>query len=521
VDLSEQQLYAYGKFDLYGEHFGDGLPISGFYEDLHASGWGIPLESSWGYNPSWCREDDGNQWFDSCLGYDDACSDTSHQLGLYTSEGQSYFYRPGPGNEVVQVAQTVPLHDWFIPKLDFANAYLDAGWGVVAGLAIDEAFMELGNGGDLSQDTPFVAYHAVHVVRWLPTPSFSDGGLVMIKNSWGCGWGNGGYAFLSADWFLEHLTDLNAIRPAGVVLNVPPTLTITAPADDVTQGLSPFGNPFQLSATTSDVEDGDDCCAVSWWSSVDGPLGTGATIDIEFTTPGTRVVFATTRDSYGAVTGATTSITLTNQGPDVGITRPARPARGGGGLRVGQRVPADVPIRFAGEASDPNQLQVSCFDRNWSFGIEGERAAIGCDVERSLEPGWYRVENFVEDDGGAVGSDVRWFRAVPWTEQDAPWVQITSPRPSETFLADPFATLELRATAVSGLAEGIETVRWSLERDFGAPVPLGEGAVLSWTPSDDVGFTCGGTAATLRVEASDGGGTRADTLDVYVSYPPC
>lgn len=528
VDVSEQQLYAIGKFDLYGENFGDGLPLSSFYQDLDVGDWSIPLEDSWGYNPSWCREvgsidGQGGYYVDSCLGYDDACSETAHQMDIVSSNGVSYFVRPGPGNEVLEITESVPLFYYFLPYLDFANAYVDAGWGVVAGLLLDEDFMDIGPTGLLVPSDPSdVAYHAVHVVRWIPNPSVAGGGTVVIKNSWGCGWGDSGYAYLTAEWFREHLTDLNAVRPRGVTLNTSPTLTVTSPAPTVTQSLSGLGNAFTLRASVADAEDGPDCCSVSWWSSMEGDLGVGVEREVVFVTAGTREVIATTRDSYGAITETTaTTITLTNEGPDVRITRPpVPPTRRGERRRLGYRVPAGVPIRFSGEVSDPNQLAVDCSDQDWSFDIEGQRDPIGCRVLMTLIEGWVRVEYSAEDNGGEIGRDVRWVRAVDWTPLDDPWVQITTPPHDDWFISDPGDEIELTATAVSGLPGRHGEVAWTLIRN-GNETSLGTGDTLHWTPSDDVPFSCGGSSAQLRATFTDDNATESDTIDIYVAYPVC
>ncbi len=87
-------------------------------------------------------------------------------------------------------------------------------------------------------------------------------------------------------------------------MNTPPALSIVAPANGSSV---PAGTIVQLRASASDAEDGDLSGTVSWSSSRDGALGTGATRSVTLST-GMHTITATVRDSKQAT--VTKTITL-------------------------------------------------------------------------------------------------------------------------------------------------------------------------------------------------------------------
>lgn len=90
--------------------------------------------------------------------------------------------------------------------------------------------------------------------------------------------------------------------------NSPPTVTISAPADNttVTQG-----DEVMFSGTAIDVEDGELTASISWTSSRDGALGAGGNLSTTTLSVGTHTVTASVTD-IGGLTGSA-SVTLTVQ----------------------------------------------------------------------------------------------------------------------------------------------------------------------------------------------------------------
>ncbi|MGF1485223.1 MAG: PQQ-dependent sugar dehydrogenase [Opitutales bacterium] len=112
---------------------------------------------------------------------------------------------------------------------------------------------------------------------------------------------------------------------AGTVApNTDPTVDITTPANG-----SSFLTTDTISfvASASDAEDGDISNDVSWTSSLDGALGSGATIAVSLS-EGTHDITALVSDSQGASDDATVTVTVnaplvSSQDPTVSITAPA------------------------------------------------------------------------------------------------------------------------------------------------------------------------------------------------------
>jgi leucyl aminopeptidase len=89
--------------------------------------------------------------------------------------------------------------------------------------------------------------------------------------------------------------------------NTPPAVSITEPAAGAT-----FGSKAKvtLAGTATDTEDGALDDRLAWSSSLDGDLGTGATLSVTLS-PGMHVITAKVTDSAGAATAATASIEIT------------------------------------------------------------------------------------------------------------------------------------------------------------------------------------------------------------------
>ncbi|MGA1463837.1 MAG: M66 family metalloprotease, partial [Steroidobacteraceae bacterium] len=86
-----------------------------------------------------------------------------------------------------------------------------------------------------------------------------------------------------------------------------PVVTITSPAAGATVS---FGNSVQFTATASDYEDGNLGSALSWSSSLDGDLGTGASLATSRLSLGTHVVTASVTDSASNTSTDTVTITV-------------------------------------------------------------------------------------------------------------------------------------------------------------------------------------------------------------------
>jgi len=102
--------------------------------------------------------------------------------------------------------------------------------------------------------------------------------------------------------------------PSGPV-NQAPTVTITAPADG---SIYTSGNTITFTGTATDPEDGNIASDLQWTSSLDGNLGSGASINVSNLSVGTHTITATATDSGGR--SGTDAITVTVNPPTQVIT---------------------------------------------------------------------------------------------------------------------------------------------------------------------------------------------------------
>src|SRR5207237_3995456 len=89
---------------------------------------------------------------------------------------------------------------------------------------------------------------------------------------------------------------LTGQRQVTLFVNAPPTVQITAPT---TGSVFERDTPITFGATATDAEDGAISTAVLWTSSLDGALGSGASITTRTLHSGTHTITATVTDSGG------------------------------------------------------------------------------------------------------------------------------------------------------------------------------------------------------------------------------
>lgn len=235
-NLSEQYAYYWLRGD--DGVLGDGAGW-GDFNDIIGRQRMIPTEVRWKYNPSRSRvripadtSKAVTEFRNSCLNYpNQACSDTTAQAQLVCQGGTNncawkpewdiapnaaFNFRATQGNEV-----WVALASNALGNGDAARAYrrallrqmIDRGDQLILGFTVDGAFDSIGASG--LPDTARMGQnvrggHAIHVVGYVNTGTqIYDAkigpvnvklslptGYFVIKNSWSCGFGDGGYAYL-------------------------------------------------------------------------------------------------------------------------------------------------------------------------------------------------------------------------------------------------------------------------------------------------------------------------------------
>jgi len=93
----------------------------------------------------------------------------------------------------------------------------------------------------------------------------------------------------------------------GASTNTAPTAAISAPTDGAS---IPVGTSVTLTGTASDTQDGPLSAAIQWSSSLDGALGTGASLPVTLSL-GAHTIRATVTDAGGLTTTVSITVTVT------------------------------------------------------------------------------------------------------------------------------------------------------------------------------------------------------------------
>ncbi|MBT8454209.1 MAG: hypothetical protein KJO40_19755 [Deltaproteobacteria bacterium] len=228
VNLSEQMLYNRAKQVWEGSNYGDNYSLATML--FRMIGYRYSFEASWDYNTSRQRVefDYGQLYLYSCWADTMAtpysgehCSDTNHQASMFTTTvgGLSFtafvnpetdvlpdagfgtgigsgIYDPGVVGTFWAIAMLrldVPVMISFtMPVVGLSGALVGQSEGIVQHLAFEPA----GTGG-----------HAMLLIGFVPnaelppgTPPSPGVGYFIAKNSWGYGYGDGGYVYLPDLW---------------------------------------------------------------------------------------------------------------------------------------------------------------------------------------------------------------------------------------------------------------------------------------------------------------------------------
>jgi hypothetical protein len=121
----------------------------------------------------------------------------------------------------------------------------------------------------------------------------------------------------SAPW----RTHIGAFRIPGCggPINNPPAVTITAPADGSSFDV---GTSIAFAGTANDVEDGNLSSGLSWTSSIDGPIGSGASFNTSSLSLGSHLITAQVTDSGGAPGSDSITVNVTDpnsNGPQTAV----------------------------------------------------------------------------------------------------------------------------------------------------------------------------------------------------------
>lgn len=169
-----------------------------------------------------------------------------------------------------------------------------------------------------------------------------------------------------------------------------PVVTITTPASSPAQVVEP--DTILLEATASDTEDGDLTSSIEWRSSIDGVLGTGASVEPQLSL-GEHDILAVVTDSDGHTGYAWIVVNVVSDPPTVDVVAPDD----------GHTVREGEAITFSGTASDPQEGDISS-QIEWTSDIDGV-IGTGASISPVLTDGDHTVTARATDSGGGFGED--------------------------------------------------------------------------------------------------------------------
>ena len=279
-------------------------------------------------------------------------------------------------------------------------------------------------------------------------------------------------------------------------VNTAPSASIGAPADG---GSALVGTTVSFSGSASDAEDGNLSASLSWTSSLDGAIGSGASFATSTLSVGTHTVTASVTDSGGL--GGSDSITFTinaapNTAPSVAITAPPD----------GSNSTAGDSVTFSGTASDAEDGNLGS-SLGWTSSLDGSIGSGGSFSTTTLTVGTHTITASVTDSGGLSDSDAIVF-TVNASPDSPPTVGITAP-PDGTSVTQG-TSLTFSATADDSEDGDISaSLAWTSSLDGS----IGSGASFSTS-----GLSVGTHTVTASVTDS-GGLSDSDTVTVTVNAP--
>lgn len=547
IDLDEQSVYATAKVLWAPDDFEDGLVTTETVKTMVETGYVVPFENAWPYNPSSrrlnCHGDksdldcsqnytDPDYYQDSCVNYNYTCSETTHQAQLVCHDGDCFYFIPlSPLDNAYKVAAYVELVDIEDPQsATVAQAFINMGFGVVVGTKVYKSFQNVGNDGTYAGKTAMDTYRGTHAMHasgvvfnhQLPStiPPGGGGGYVALKNSWGCS-ADGGYFYMSFDAAQDLMYTAVAILPSTPLQNVAPKIEIVEPADGASLTVAPIQSETHLVAKVSDFEDRSGCCGVTWYAD-DAVIGHGTTLDAMLPVKdacASRIrLAAVATDSGGKTTRVERDVSVAGHDAILTVSSPIS----------NETFYRGVTYLFDAQATDTRGMSLACDEISWlTTAGNALKAKTGCQVPAVFDTNGDFVVSIHSGDpcglGAAVDRKVHVIDAPPTAP---PVVTILSPAgtaASPFTVMNPTAALPLQASAASPGGFAL-TYTWGARNagSTGAFTPLGSSLNFTWTnPSQQFPFSCGGRTIEIQLCATDANGMTCKSSFVRLTYPTC
>jgi C1A family cysteine protease len=140
-------------------------------------------------------------------------------------------FTKAPSAQAVKNAKTYTVASYHrLANLDEALDCLAGGSGLVIGFDVYASFEDIGANGDMpmpQSGEQLLGGHAVFVVGYKLDPTCPGGGYLIVKNSWGAGWGDHGYFYMPFAFVTPANVSDMWVAVGNAPVPVPPTPTPT------------------------------------------------------------------------------------------------------------------------------------------------------------------------------------------------------------------------------------------------------------------------------------------------------
>ncbi len=265
-----------------------------------------------------------------------------------------------------------------------------------------------------------------------------------VKNTWAV---NGRYTVSLTVTNTAGLT--NTISKLVAVPNLAPVAVIGTPANG---SVFPQGASVAFLGSAADFEDGVlTGGSLMWTSSIDGQLGTGASISTTALRPGVHVITLSATDALGAIGTASRTITIApNQSPTATITTP----------QTNAVVLFGSSVAFAGTGSDPEDGALNGASLVWTSSRDGQIGRGSSTSTSALSAGTHIISLTAKDSRGATS-----VANVTVVINRAPSATITSPVANAIIVVGTNVTFSGSATDPEDGALAGAALVWTSSRD--------------------------------------------------------
>ncbi|ULH17655.1 C1 family peptidase (plasmid) [Deinococcus sp. KNUC1210] len=454
ADLSEQFLVNKVKQDWDSSDDEDGYLSDKALDTAVSKGQLIPSESAWTYNPANMRK--YPKYDNTCTDYSGDCSATAHEsrrtctvfIFKFCSYTKVNFAGPG-----VSASRTTLL--WKNGKAFDLNLYrlrMAQGYTLLADFPVFVGVQDRAAGGvvsDYSQTKIDAAGkevagsyggHAVQLVGFLSNDDMAQfgnpakvggGGYFILKNSWGCLSGDGGYYYVPADYVQKYFGSLRTLNfdarrsgqwtqeqqipggteaPVIIIKNPVATADVQAETDlaqffTVTHPVASVVNLTVTSSVDGPLYNGP-------WNIASGGFG-GPELKRTFTTTGTRTISLLVK--YGSSqASAHFTVDVVNAPPRVILNYTGNPYQA-------------TPYSISATITDTNEGSATDFCVNTTWQVDTPdvlREINGCQVEVTFgTTGKRQVRVSTHDRLGATTNETLTLNVLP--AQANPYPKIT------------------------------------------------------------------------------------------------